>query len=138
VLSSTADYALRAVLLLALCDPGSRLRADEIAESLGAPRNYLAKTLHALAKAGIVRSTRGPQGGFALAVAPSRLTLARVVDLFDGPRARPRCMLGDAPCDEARPCAVHQRWTAILAAQRTPLTATTVAELLAHARPRAR
>ena len=74
MISQTSDYALRAVLVLA--SKQGHLRADEIADSTGAPRNYLAKTLNALAKAGILRSARGPKGGFYLAVSPASLTIA--------------------------------------------------------------
>ncbi|HEY0972833.1 MAG TPA: Rrf2 family transcriptional regulator [Gemmatimonadales bacterium] len=139
MLSNTADYALRAILVLAHHHGGRPVRAEEIADATGAPRNYLAKTLNALAKAGIVDSTRGPAGGFCLAVAPERLTLARVVDLFDAPRAHTCCMLGDGPCDPRQPCAVHHRWAAVTTARRAPLVETTVADLLGTpaAEPRA-
>jgi Rrf2 family protein len=130
VLSHTADYALRAILLLARQADGRPLRAEAVADAIGAPRNYLAKTLNALARAGLVASARGPQGGFRLAVAPDALTLGRIVDLFDEPRPHGRCLLGARPCDPARPCAAHERWTAITAARRAPLDGTTVAELL--------
>ena len=50
VISSTSDYALRAVLVLAQAEPGCPMRADEIARATGSPANYLAKTLNALAK----------------------------------------------------------------------------------------
>jgi Rrf2 family transcriptional regulator, iron-sulfur cluster assembly transcription factor len=130
VLSSTSDYALRAVLFLARGKGGRALRADEIADATAAPRNYLAKTLNALAKAGIVTSARGPQGGFSLACDPASLTLARVIDCFDEPRPHRRCLLGTGPCDPAHPCAAHSRWTAITDARRTPLANTTIADLL--------
>lgn len=130
MLSSTADYALRAILVLALEREAPLLRAEEIAARIGAPRQYLAKTLHALARAGLVTSTRGPLGGFALAVAPESLTLARVVDLFDEPRPSGTCLLGNKPCDVAHPCVAHRRWTAIRADQRAPLANTTIADLL--------
>jgi Rrf2 family transcriptional regulator, iron-sulfur cluster assembly transcription factor len=130
VLSLTSDYALRAALVLARFHGRRPVRADEIADETGAPRNYLAKTLNALAKAGIVTSARGPQGGFTLAVAPGELSLARVIDCFDEPRPQTRCLLGTAPCDPTRPCAAHHCWTAITAARREPLAATTVADLL--------
>jgi Rrf2 family protein len=80
VLSHTSDYALRAVLVIAREYQRRPLRADEIAASTGAPRNYLAKTLNALAKAGVLTSARGPQGGFTLAIAPDSLTIAQVID----------------------------------------------------------
>ena len=135
MLSTTSDYALRAILVLARHHGRHPLRADEIADATAAPRNYLAKTLNALAKAGLVTSARGPTGGFALAVAPEDLTLARVIDCFHEPRPQTRCLLGTAPCDPARACAAHHRWTAIRQAQRAPLATTTVADLLGGRAP---
>jgi Rrf2 family protein len=130
-LSATADHALRAVLVLARASAGGRpaRTADELAAATGAPRNYLSKTLHALARAGVLTGTRGPHGGFALAVDPAALTIAGIVDLFGAPRPHTRCLLGSGPCDAARACAAHHRWTAVLAARRAPLAATTIAEL---------
>ena len=136
MLSATSDYALRAVLILARSHGLRPMRADEIATATGAPRNYLAKTLNAMAKAGLVTSARGPQGGFVLAVAPDKLPIARVVDLFDEPRPPGYCLLGARPCDPRRPCAAHHRWTAINAARRAPLATTMVADLLAGDIPR--
>ena len=131
MLSSTSDYALRAILFLARHHGGPALRADEIARATGAPRNYMSKTLNALAKAGLVTSARGPLGGFTLACEPSTLTIAKVIDCFDEPRPHVRCLLGSGPCDPARPCNAHGRWTAINDARRSPLASTTVADLLA-------
>jgi Rrf2 family protein len=131
VLSSTADYALRAILVLAKHRGTRALRADEIADATGSPRNYMAKTLNALAKAGLVTSARGPLGGFIIACDPHELTVASIIDQFDEPRPQRRCLLGTAPCDPAKPCAAHHLWTAITTARRAPLATTTVADLLA-------
>ena len=131
MLSSTSDYALRAILVLAQAEPGRLVRADEIARATGSPPNYLAKTLNALAKLGIVTSARGPLGGFSLVVAPDELTLARIVDCFDEVRSNPRCLLGTRNCDPRRPCRAHDRWTAVQQARRAALADTTVADLLA-------
>ncbi|NUQ20543.1 MAG: Rrf2 family transcriptional regulator [Gemmatimonadaceae bacterium] len=130
-ISATADYALRAILVLARDGATRPMRADEIAGATGAPRNYMAKTLNALAKAGIVSSARGPAGGFALTVPPTELPLARIVDLFDEQRPHTRCMLGNVPCDPRRPCPAHSTWTRVTAERRAPLATTTVADLLA-------
>jgi Rrf2 family protein len=129
MISSTADHAIRALLVLART--GGFVRAEAIASATGAPRNYMAKTLNALAKSGIVSSTRGPAGGFALAVAPETLTLDRIVELFDVPRQQTRCLLGNTPCDPRRPCAAHDGWVAVMHAHRSPLASTTIADLLA-------
>lgn len=132
-LSVTAEYALRAILVLARDGATRPLRADEVADATGAPRNYLAKTLNALTRAGVVSSSRGPSGGFTLAVRPDTLTVAQVVDLFDEPRPQTRCLLGNGPCDPLRPCAAHHCWNALKTASRAPLATTTIASLLAGA-----
>lgn len=130
MLSVTADHALRAILALAR-EPGrAPVRATVIADAIGAPRNYLAKTLNLLAKAGVIASGRGPTGGFALAVAPESITVADIVALFDTPRPTTRCLLGNAECDPRHACAAHERWTDLMNAGRDSLATTTIADLL--------
>ena len=133
MLTLTADHALRALLAIARHGRGGSLRVEQVAELTGAPRNYLGKTLGALVKAGLLRSSRGPTGGFALAVSPAEITVATIVDLFREPRTDRRCLLGDGPCNPARPCTAHHRWVAMTDAARAPLDRTTLADLLAPA-----
>ena len=128
MLSATADHAVRAMLVLARAR--RMMRADEIATATGAPQNYMAKTLNALARSGLVASSRGPAGGFALAVPATSITVARIVDLFDAPRLQTRCMLGNVPCDPKHPCAAHDVWKQIMRARREPLVTTTIADLV--------
>src|SRR5689334_16960451 len=111
ILSATAEYALRAVLVLAR--ERRRLSADEIARATGAPANYLGKTLNALAKTGIVTSARGPAGGFGLALPPEELTIARIADAFPEPSRPSTCLLGARPCNPDDPCGAHHRWSGI-------------------------
>jgi len=133
MLSQTSEHALRAVLYLAQQTAGRLVTAEVIAGALGAPRNYMAKTLNALAKQGIVASLRGPTGGFRLAIPPDRLTLARVVAPFDEMRINSICMLGERPCTGESPCQAHARWQAISEAAWRPLHTTTVSDLLGEA-----
>lgn len=129
-LSRTADHALRAVLFLAQREGKGPVPTDRIAEALGAPANYLAKTLNGLAAAGVVEGLRGPAGGFRLLVPPAELTLARVIEAFDEPHARRVCLLGDRPCTDDDPCGAHQCWVAIREHARAPLRENTVQDLL--------
>jgi len=112
VLSHTAEYALRAVLYLARQPAGERIRVDEIATALGLPANYLSKTLQALARTGVLASTRGPRGGFALAVPATSLTLREVVGPFDRPVDERRCLLGNSVCSDRTACGAHDKWKA--------------------------
>ena len=112
MLSLTAEYALRTVLFLA--DRGGQpARVEEIAQALGVPRNYLSKTLHRLAREGILRSTRGKGGGFRLGVDPGRLTLLRIVAPFDQMPGERHCLLGRPQCSDRNPCPAHSRWKAV-------------------------
>jgi Rrf2 family protein len=82
-ISRRTDYATRAVLALAISD-GGPLKLDEIAELSGAPRSVLEQVMPTLRTAGIVRSGRGPGGGYTLNRPPAEITLERVVRLFQG------------------------------------------------------
>ena len=130
MLSRTAEYAVRAVIVLAREYGQRAVSADEIASILGAPHNYLSKTLNVLARRGILTGARGPGGGFSLAVAPDVLTVADIVEVFSDANADDaRCVLRDSPCDPAHPCGVHGRWTALTRSAREPLLRTVISEL---------
>lgn len=133
LLSQTAEHALRAVLYLGRRPDGSFTSAQEIAEALGAPSNYMSKTLRVLARHGILRSVRGPSGGFTLAVSPEALTPARIVEAVDDVRVPAMCLMGTRPCHPGRPCAVHARWDELRSRVLGPLEDTTIADLLADA-----
>ncbi len=131
ILSQTAEHALRAVLYLARHRERGLVPATEVAKALGAPPNYLAKTLRLLSKRGVLRSVRGAQGGFALAAPPSDLSTARVVEAVDEVTAAATCLLGDRPCDPAHRCAAHDRWSELRDRVLRPMSETTIADLLA-------
>jgi Rrf2 family protein len=128
LLSVTAEYALRAVLVLAR-NANRPMRADEVAAIIGAPRNYLAKTLNSLAKAGIATSMRGPLGGFALAASPDMLTVADIAAVFDPITPTRMCLLRDHLCDASNPCSAHAPWSSVSQSAREAM-ATSIATLL--------
>lgn len=127
-LPQTAEYALRAVLFIAAAGDERPVRVEEIATALDVPRNYLSKTLHQLARAGVLDSWRGPRGGFRLADSPDRTTLASVVAPF-GKSTGTGCLLGRSECRDDRPCSAHARWVGVAVAMRAFFAETTVADL---------
>ena len=131
MVTQTSEHAIRALLFLAQRHEGECVPAERIAQALGAPANYLGKTLNALARQGIVASTRGPAGGFRLRIPPAQVTLAEVVEAFSDVRPRATCLLGDRPCDGRHPCRAHGTWERVCAEMRAPLHETTLADLLA-------
>jgi len=130
MLNQTSEHAIRAVLYLAQAN-GEAVPADRIAQALGAPGNYLGKTLQLLARRGLLASARGPQGGFRLVRAADQVALAEVVAaVSEGPRPRAVCLLGNRPCRSASPCAAHARWSTVQEELWAPLNRTTIADLL--------
>lgn len=130
MLSQTAEYALRAVLALAAQPEGVALGAGRLAGMLKIPQNYLSKTLHQLARAGVLESSRGKLGGFQLARPASRITLLEVVALFDDLTGRRICLLGRPVCSDQTPCAAHRRWKAVTEQTATFFRETTLADLM--------
>lgn len=113
-LPQTAVYALRAVHRIAEEPDGAPVRVTDIASSLRVPRNYLSKTLHLLAREGVLRSSRGPGGGFQLVKPPQHVTLSEVVQPFLPLEGR-ACILGRGSCNDRSPCAAHVPWKQVKA-----------------------
>jgi Rrf2 family cysteine metabolism transcriptional repressor len=133
--SRRTDYATRAVLALALAD-GGPLKLDELAETTEAPRSVLEQVMPVLRAAGIVRSTRGPEGGYRLNNPAEQITLERVVRLFEGQLAP----IGYAtrhnpdPCPEIVGRSLRETWVDVRDATIDILAATTFADLAGKAR----
>jgi Rrf2 family protein len=84
-LSARSDYALRAVIELAAAAGGGHVTADQLARTQAIPGKFLEAILTQLRRAGLVRSQRGPDGGFWLARPASDISLADVIRAIDGP-----------------------------------------------------
>lgn len=128
ILSQSAEYAIRAVVYLARGRNGRFAGVNEVSAATGVPASYLAKVLGQLARAGVLRSTRGPSGGFRLGTDPELIALEDVVDVFDEVEPR-RCLLGSGVCGEVPSCPVHQLWTPVATRLREFLSTTTIADL---------
>jgi Rrf2 family iron-sulfur cluster assembly transcriptional regulator len=128
MLSQTVEYALRAAIFVAKSHPQS-LPVSDIAEAVDAPRGYLAKILSDLAREGIFASSRGPGGGFRLALDPAAFVLADIVRAIEGSEDR-QCLLGHGRCGDNPGCTAHARWAPIANQMDAFFGNTTLAELL--------
>jgi Rrf2 family protein len=99
-ISEAASLAMHTAVLLA-ARKGESLSAGQIAATLDVSEAHLAKVLQRLGKAGIVRSTRGPHGGFVLARAGSQISLLRVYEAIEGALVESDCLLGSRICHGA-------------------------------------
>jgi Rrf2 family protein len=107
MLSQTAEYALRAVVILGAAG-GDPLTTGQIAARARIPAGYLAKILQVLGRVGLVAAHRGPGGGFRLARRPGELTVLDVIQAVDPLQRIERCPLKLAT-HEHRLCPLHQR-----------------------------
>jgi Rrf2 family protein len=89
-ISAKVDYAVRAAIELAANPDGAPVRAEQVATAQGIPLNFLENILGELRHAGIVRSQRGPEGGFRLAKPADQVTIADVIRAVEGPLATVR------------------------------------------------
>lgn len=128
MLSQTAIYSLQAMLCLAEAEGEGPVRVEDIARALDVPRNYLSKILHALARDGLLTSTRGPGGGFRLSRPATEIRLADVLRQ-DGVPSESGCLLGRRRCNDTDPCAAHHRWKNISKAVRDFFDQTSLADL---------
>lgn len=97
-ISDATSMALHTMVLLA-ASPKKTVSTKDMASVLNVSEAHLAKVLQRLAKAGFVRSTRGPNGGFALVKASDEITLLDVYEAIEGPLAPTDCLLTTQVCD---------------------------------------
>jgi Rrf2 family transcriptional regulator, nitric oxide-sensitive transcriptional repressor len=129
--SQTSEYALRAVVFLAM-SPGRAFTTHEIAESTKVSAPYLSKVLQQLVRAGLVKSQRGIGGGFVLASRPAATSILQVVNAVDPIKRITTCPLGlEAHGDNL--CALHRKLDEVSAEIEHAFETTTLADLLASA-----
>jgi Rrf2 family protein len=129
-ISAKAEYAVRAAVELAAADGAKPLKAARIAEAQEIPLPFLENLMGDLRQAGVVRSHRGPEGGFSLDRPAEEVTLADVIRAVDGPLASVR---GDRPentsySGPAEP--LTRVWIAVRASLRSVLEATTLEDVV--------
>ena len=133
MLSQTVEYALRASLYIARHRPRI-VSLTEVARATHAPPRYLAKILGLLAREGFLESTRGRDGGFAIAAGRHHASLAEIVTVFEAAEPR-RCLLGRGVCGQVPSCTVHEKWAPIASATDDFFAHTTLDQLLQSTRP---
>jgi Rrf2 family protein len=134
--TAKADYAVRAVVELAAGSQDSPRKVDQVAQAQGIPVSFLENILTQLRSSGIVRSQRGPEGGYWLAQPAAELNLAQVIRAVEGPLVGVR---GQRPEEiEYRGSAesLQQVWIALRANLRKVLEHVTVADVAAGKLPK--
>jgi Rrf2 family protein len=127
--SARADYALRAAIELAAAS-GSHLSAEQLTHAQNIPGRFAETILTQLRRTGLVRSQRGPDGGFRLARPASEISLADIIRAIDG---QPPGAYGEPPGDAIYPGPaepLRRAWIAQLAFGPAVLEALTLADIV--------
>lgn len=98
-LSRSVTYAVRALLEMAQKDGDEPLRGNQLAAVGGMPPKFLQQILRTLVVRGILRSSRGPDGGYTFSRAIQDISLLEIIEAIDGPYAS-----SDSLVDDALPC----------------------------------
>jgi Rrf2 family cysteine metabolism transcriptional repressor len=137
-MSTRGRYGLR--LMMALVDNHGRgpTLAEEIAKSQSISRKYIHLLMIGLKSAGLVRTVRGPSGGYELARAPSAITALDIVAALEGSLAPVECVGDPGCCARSLACAPRDVWCEVAAAINGVLSGLTLEHLALRERAKQR
>lgn len=126
-LSARVDYALRAACELAAAD-GPRT-VDQLSLAQKIPNKYLESILGELRRGGLLRSQRGPDGGYRLARPAAEISIADVIRALDGELANVRGSRPEHLEYEGAAASLQEVWIALRASERAILEGVTLAHV---------
>ena len=133
--TAKADYAVRAVIELAGSSQSAPRKVDEVAQAQSIPVSFLENILTQLRSAGVVRSQRGPEGGYWLARPPEEVNLAYVIRAVEGPLVGVRGQRPEEVEYTGSAESLREVWVAVRANLRNVLERVTVADVAAGKLP---
>jgi Rrf2 family protein len=128
--SAKADYAVRAALELAAMTDSRPLKRDQISAAQKIPSKFLETIMLELKHAGIVKSTRGAEGGYALARPAEDISVADVIRAVDGPLANVRGERVETVEYAGAARELRELWVAVRASLRRVLEATSLQDVV--------
>jgi Rrf2 family protein len=134
--TAKADYAIRAVVELAESSQQAPRKVDSVAQAQNIPVSFLENILTQLRSAGVVRSQRGPEGGYWLAQRPEDIDLAHVIRAVEGPLVGVRGQPPEEVDYVGSAESLKQVWIAVRANLRNVLEHVTVADVAAGRLPK--
>ena len=133
MISQTAEYALRAIVVLSN-NTEKPWTAQDIAAQSMVPQDYLMKVLQALARSGLVTAQRGRGGGFILTRPPTDINVLDVITAVDPLRRIKHCPLG-IKSHGTTLCPLHRKLDDAIRSVEEAFASTTIGELLADPSP---
>lgn len=131
-ISTKGRYALRLMIDLAINNDGNPVSIRDIAARQDISDKYLEQIISSLNKAGFVKSSRGPQGGYKLTKEPREYTVGMILRLTEGSLAPVACLEDEVnQCDRQDSCATLILWKKLDAAIKGVVDSVTLADLVA-------
>ena len=127
--SRSTGYALLAVGYIAQHPEHKIILSQKISKEYNIPLEYLLKILQQLVRANVLRSKRGPRGGFSLAKTPRKITMLEVVEAVDGPMVSQLGLIEQAP-KEKFSIKAEQAYARAVASARSVFDKTKLADLI--------
>lgn len=137
IYSQSSKYAIRAFVNLASQPDGQFAMVKNIAEEEQIPSHFLAKILQQIARKGLLKSSKGPTGGFCLKVPANKLKLIDIIDAVDGLNNFTACAGGLPECNSAKACSLCDRWKPVHSRIMVFLGKTTIGDLVRDAKKKA-
>ncbi|MGJ0486592.1 MAG: SUF system Fe-S cluster assembly regulator [Methylomicrobium sp.] len=131
--SKMTDYAT-VILSFMAKDARDVYTAIEIAAATGIALPTVSKILKLLVHAQVLISTRGAKGGYALADAPDKITVAAVISALEGPIGLTECSISHQGCEQASGCGIRGNWELINQTIHDALESVTLADMIKPAK----
>jgi Rrf2 family protein len=114
MLSLTCKTAIKAVIYLAArFESGERSGMKQIAEVIEASEHTVGKILQELVKHEVIKSLKGPNGGFYMTAAQRNQPVIKIVEAIDGKEVFKQCGLGLSKCSSSHPCPIHDEYKVV-------------------------
>ena len=136
LISSKGRYALRLAVCIAQAGPEAKVSLREVAEHEELSLKYLEQIALVLSQAGILRGARGHQGGYRLAIAPEKLSVAEIIRVMEGSLAPVACLdRHPNECERCNECQTLFVWEGLDRVIQGYLEGITLQDVLAHPLP---
>lgn len=111
-LTTKCHYAVTAMLDLVLHDDGTPIKVEALAKRHGIPAPFLERLTGMMRQKGLLKSVRGPGGGYLLGKSPEEITVADIIHAVDDDFDARRCQ-GKGNCHKGVTCLTHHLWEAL-------------------------
>jgi Rrf2 family protein len=128
--AQSTELAVDSLLFMAAHDDRQEFSAEELATAQNLSVSYLAKIMQQLARAGLLRSQRGPKGGYALARLPREISLLDIAQVFEGSAPLYSCNAQAKLCSLGSHCLIVSTFRDAESKMRDVLRGVTLADLL--------